>query len=314
MGWSYEVTGLNAPGDPNDPNDPGAPTVISDSGTWTGLGLPETFVTDTLDNDCHASAFSQEWGNIIKYDRCTVSIGKILIDDSFDNEDLATGGINGGFSLVTNDPWGVDCTAVETGSVVEVNMVGPKRPAGVVIISNECFDPLSAAALAEGLSVKWEVSSILNPMLYANGNMYIVQTEPVFMNASAKIGLQFGGSGNNVRFIYNDNDPNGALSGESEGQPYAAGSELDGFTCEFTIKEMGWSYEVTGLNAPGDPNDPNDSGAPTVISNSGTWADLGVPETYLTDTLDNDCHASAFAQEWGNVIKYDRCTVKIKDD
>jgi len=139
----------------------------------------------------------------------------------------------------------------------------------------------------------------------------MVQTEPVFFNDSNNIGLKFGGSGgNNVRFFYDDND---SLNGESESQPYAAGSELDGFTCEFTISEMGWSYEVTGLNAPGDPNDPNDTGEPTIISDSGIWTDLGLPETFLTDTLDNDCHVSVFAQEWGNIVIYDRCTVWIKE-
>ncbi|MFC1763804.1 hypothetical protein ACFL6U_17225, partial [Planctomycetota bacterium] len=223
----------------------------------------------------------------------TASSYEILIDDSFDNEDLATGGINGGFSLVTNDPHGVDSIALETGSVAEVNIVGPLRAGAAMIVSNENFDPLSAAALAEGLTVKWEVDSFLNTSLYANGNIYMVQSEPNFQNATAKIGLQFGGfGGNNVRFFYNDND---ALSGQSESQPYAAGSKLDGFTCEFTINEMGWSYEVTGLNAPGDPNDPNDTGAPTVISDSGTWTGLGLPETFVTDTLDNDCHVSTFA-------------------
>ena len=238
----------------------------------------------------------------------TASSYEVLIDDSFDNEDLATGGINGGFTLVTNAQ-GEDTIALETGSVAEVNIVGPKRPGGAMIISNESFDPLSAAALAEGLTVTWEVDSFLNTSHWANGFMYLVQTDPNFMNETAKIGLQFGGwNANNVRFVYNDNND---LSGQSEDQPYTVDSKLDGFTCEFTISEMGWAYKVTGLNAPGDPNDPNDPGEPTIISDSGTWADLGLPETYLTDTLDNDCHVSAFAQEWGNIVKYDRCTVDL---
>jgi len=233
---------------------------------------------------------------------------QILIDDDFNGEGLDIGdaeSVNGGFTLVTNALGAAESTAVETGSNAEVSTLGGNN-ANTGIVSNASFDPLSEAALTEGLTVKWVVTSI-GPSVHANGNTYMIQTEGnVFFNTMPHIGLEFSGVDTDadhvgVRF----RDPPRGIDRTiiSTHQPYEHSSWMDGFTAEFTISQTGWSYKVTGLNDP--------YGTPTILTESNTWVGSGLAETFLSDLLDNDCYVSAFAQEAGCTANYDRCIVHI---
>ncbi|MHC4630127.1 MAG: LamG-like jellyroll fold domain-containing protein, partial [Planctomycetota bacterium] len=214
--------------------------------------------------------------------------------------------VNGGFTLVTNALGAAESTAVETGSNAEINTRGPWN-SNTGIVSNASFDPLSEAALTEGLTVKWVVTSI-GPSVHANGNTYVIATDSVFFNTLPHIGLNFSGAqaGTDQLAVRYRDPPRGI--GRiiiSTQQPYEASSWNDGFTAEFTISRTGWSYKVTGLN--------DSTGTPTIFTESNTWVDSGpgLAETFLSDLLDNDCYVSAFAQEDGCTANYDRCTVYI---
>jgi len=232
---------------------------------------------------------------------------EILIDDDFNGAGLDIGdaeSVNGGFTLVTNALAAAESTAAETGSNAEVNTLGPWN-SNTGIVSNASFDPLSEAALTEGLTVKWIVTSI-GPDVHANGNTYVIQTDSVFFNTLPHIGLNFSGAQageDQVAVRYRDPPRGIGRTIISTQRPYEPSSWQDGFTAEFTISQTGWSYKVTGLNDP--------TGIPTVYSESNTWVGSGLAETFLSDLLDDDCYVSAFAQEDGCTAIYDRCTVYI---
>ena len=233
---------------------------------------------------------------------------QILIDDDFNGAGLDIGdaaSVNGGFTLVTNALGAAESTAVETGSNAEVSTLGANN-ANTGIVSNASFDPLSEAALTEGLTVKWVVTSI-GPDVHANGNTYMIQTEGnVFFNTMPHIGLNFSGAQagtDQVAVRYRDPPRGIGRTIISTQRPYEPSSWNDGFTAEFTISQTGWSYKVTGLN--------DHFGTPTIFTESNTWVGSGLAETFLSDLLDNECYVSAFAQEAGCTAKYDRCTVYI---
>ena len=231
---------------------------------------------------------------------------EILIDDDFNGGGVDVGdaeSVNGGFTLIPNS-LAVESTIVETGSNAEVNVVGDAT-ANAGIVSNTSIDPLSEAALTEGLTIRWVVASLAGNPDY-NGNTYAIATDSVFFNGLPHIGLEFSGtrSGDNQVAVRFRDPPNGIertiISGQ---QAYEESSYMDGFTAEFTVSQTGWSYKITGLNDP--------SGTPTIFTESNTWVDSGLAETFLSDLLDNDCYVSAFYQGGGTITQYDRCTVYI---
>ena len=231
--------------------------------------------------------------------------GEMLIDDHFDGQGVEAGdaeSVNGGFTLTANSIASA-ATATESGSNAEVTTTGGAN-GNAGITSNTSFDPLSAAAMSEGLTVEWVVTS-LSQTTSANGTTFTLQPDNVFFNTGPYVGVMFSGKADTtpdgVRFVGKNNTTGGPTHNLSGLYNYERSSYLDGFTVSFTIAEAGWRFQITGLNDP--------TGTPQFILEEGDW-----PAGFsLNDVVDNESFVSVHAQTPGSdlVAQYDRCRVWI---
>jgi len=176
----------------------------------------------------------------------------VLLDDHFDNGDLATGGVNGGFELLSNNN-GV-ATVVESGSVAAIT-TGAHDNGAAGIESLNTFDPTSVTSF----TVTWVIESAEQPILN-NGFMFTVDDAPGMWGS----GFVFMIQADSTLRIYD---------GYSNQNTYPLGtvtlSELaDGFTLSITYDNTGMSWTATD--------------APSLVDGSITWEALNGVGTYAS--------------------------------
>jgi hypothetical protein len=200
----------------------------------------------------------------------------MLIDD-LDNSALGSGGLNGGFSKVSNNvPSAGSGNVNESGTYVGLATSGSNNNVGIV--SDGTFDPTTDAA--SGFTVTWQVLKAENPQ--ANGVNLTLQSNPGFIsNAAGQPNLLF-------RFDHVDDNTfhlrahNGTAELDLATDPITMSEVLDGFTLTATFNDTGWSYAATGL--------------PSLAANSGSWSG---DHTYAT-LFDSTTHVGAFIQGSGS--------------
>ena len=228
----------------------------------------------------------------------------ILLDDHFDNGDLATGGVNGGFTLRTNSVGGTP-TALEVGTDASVTTNGGSDNSGIV--SNSSLD---LAGQAGGFSMTFVITSVSSDP--DNNGMFVgIQTQNAgFFRDFKNYGLVF--SGNEPRTssaggfgMIRDDIGSGGAATVFDDDDLELASLRDGFTATITATPTGWSYEITGVN--------NTGGTPTTFSGADTWVNSGEAASFYTDQFDNADHVGVWTQRGGggsNITTFtDRVTV-----
>jgi hypothetical protein len=194
-----------------------------------------------------------------------------LLDD-FENGSIGTGGLNGGFMLVTNGAGGSGA-ASETASHATVQTTGGGFDnSGLVSVNT--FKPFT------DFTAVWSVASATTPD--ANGLNLSLQSQPGFWNT--------GGGRPNLLFRF-EGDGDFALrahDGSSEvdltTDSFDVGSFNDGFTVVGRFDPTGWEYTIVGLLGLSN------------ATNSGAWT---LSHNY--DTLfDSTTHIGAFIQTGGS--------------
>ncbi len=198
--------------------------------------------------------------------------GTVLLDDHFDNGDLATGGpddTNAGFKLVANSVGGGGAVT-ESGSGATVKTTGGNNNAGIVSIHT--FDPTSDPAT--GLTVTWTVARTDPPE--ANGLNFTVQANGGFFNRGGgqpNVLMKF--LGGSFRLVAHKGSGAAALANDR----VTMSEVLDGFTLTATFNAAGWSYSAKGLDS--------------LADKSGNWTD-----THNYNTLfDGTTHVGGFIQQ-----------------
>ncbi len=199
------------------------------------------------------------------------ALSTIIINDDFD-DNTVTGWESLGNSL------GADHTISESGSILTSEVVANQGNLNTHrgVVSTTSFDPASEP----GFSMSFVVSSQGAPAPGANGMFLgITSSSSTFFRTSgvSSFGLTLFGhvtrtqSNGGVSLVTNDI---GAGGSANEGLILGANptavqlaSLQDGFTAVLGADPSGWSYSLTGISDTG--------GAPTTISESGTWADAG---------------------------------------
>jgi len=213
----------------------------------------------------------------------------ILIDDHFDNSDLATGGanaVNGGFKLVDNGVTPVG-SASESGTLATITTgTGVNNTTGI-----ESLNTFDATALSE-FTVTWVVDSASTPE--GNGLLFFADSDTGLWGKYSA--LQFNSAG---RAIFLSDDGNGQ-------QPHMVDAAVTlsdltgGFTLSLTYNTTGVSWTQTGI-------------ATFHSSGSRTWDQLNGSQTFgYSDVFDSTVHASAWnqtADTTPNSIVIDQITV-----
>ena len=171
----------------------------------------------------------------------------IVIDDSFENSDLATTGsvsVGGGFAAVTNANTG-NGTSVEVagGLVIRTsNNAPPQAPAhGAVSNTSFIFNPA-------GMSVRLEVIAADTPIW--NGIALGLQSNKAIIDgAGGSLVLRIRGQGTNALNVDMGNqatyDPPLGL------KAYDQAELADGFIVTWNLGASSWSYVIEGLRSGG---------------------------------------------------------------
>ena len=213
----------------------------------------------------------------------------IAIDDHFDNGDLATGGVNGGFTQLSNGGGGG--SASEAGTLATVVTTGGNDNSGIVSINS--FD---AAGQSMGFRMTFTIDSLSSDPL--NNGMFLgLQDDGTsFYRNIDNFGLVFSGnesrtsSGGGFGLGITDNG-SGGFANTFDDADLQLSSLLDGFMAEITATPDGWAYEITGVNDTG--------GSPTTFANSDTWINSGEAATFYADFFDNAEHIGVWTQRGG---------------
>jgi hypothetical protein len=189
------------------------------------------------------------------------AVAAVLIDDHFDNEDLATGGLNGGFQLVANVQAGTPA-ATEAGTLATVTPGEAFSNTGIYSLNS--INPIAAGAIQATI----EVASLSNDP-QANGVFFgVTNDNTTFYRSQKNFGLilsgQVGDPDLPLALIANDGgaDPGTTILASLDAGAYDLASLLDGFTASFSADQTGWSYEVAGVTV---------DSAPAVLSSSGVY-------------------------------------------
>lgn len=215
----------------------------------------------------------------------------VVIDDHFENGDLATGGVNGGFTLRSNGVGGTG-SASESGTIATMTTTGGNNNSGIV--SNTSFD---AAGQPIGFRMNFDIPSVSSDP--QNNGMFLgLQDDGTsFFRSTKNFGLVFSGtesrtsSGAGFGFGINDNG-SGGFSSTFDDADLQLSSLQDGFMASITATLDGWEYVIDGVNDTG--------GSPTTFSNSNTWVASGESPTFFTDFFDNIEHVAVWNQQGGS--------------
>ncbi len=168
----------------------------------------------------------------------------IIIDDNFENADLATTGsvsLGGGFAAVTNATTG-NGTSVELAGVgLEIrtsNNAPPQAPAhGAVSNTSFAFNPA-------GMSVRLEVIAADTPIW--NGIALALQSNKAIIDgAGGSLVLRIRGQGTNATNVDMGNQATYAMPLGL--QPYDEAELADGFIVTWNLGASSWSYVIAGL-------------------------------------------------------------------
>ncbi|NQT52155.1 LamG domain-containing protein, partial [bacterium] len=183
--------------------------------------------------------------------------GTPQIVDPFENGNIATGGLNGGFQLITNSAGGSG-SVTEAGSHATLSATGGGND-NSGIVSLNTFNP------DEGFTAVWSVTRTQTPA--ANGLNLLLMAEPGFMNTTGQpnLAFRFEGDGDfSLRTRISNTDV--VLASDA----FNIGSFNDGFTVVGTFNPAGWEYTIVGLLG---MSSPTASGAWTLSRNFDTLFD-----------------------------------------
>ena len=174
-----------------------------------------------------------------------------LLDDDFDNGNIATGGTNGGFQLTENGVTSAGNGTSESGTVGTVTTGGTNNNAGLYSVNSVDLGNQI------GFSATFDVASAPNGF-FSNGMMLgITEDATTFYRAGGtqNFGFIFGsanfGSGADDLYLVS-NDSGGGVIQATILENLDLASVADGFTASFTIwKDNTFRYEVTGLTGTG---------------------------------------------------------------
>lgn len=193
----------------------------------------------------------------------------IVIDDVFDNADLATAGpqsIGGGFTPVKNVMTGNGTTLEASGLEIRTSNNNPSlAPAhGAASSTSFMFNP-------DGMTVRLVVNAADTPIW--NGIAVALQSNQATIDAAGgSLVLRVRGQGTNSFQIdmgdQNTYDPSLGL------QPYDEAELADGFEINWVLRDTTWSYVARGLLA----NDVS-------ITDSGMYPPGSSPATLLDSTV-----------------------------
>jgi hypothetical protein len=212
----------------------------------------------------------------------------VLIDDPFNNNDLATftTGVNGGFQMVTNGANGTG-TASESGTLATATTAaGVNNATGI-----ESLGTFDATSITE-FTITWVVDSATTPE--GNGLLFFADSDTGLWGKYSA--LQFNSAGQAL-FLSD------AGNGQQPHMVDAAVTLSDltgGFTLSLTYNTTGVSWTQSGI-------------ASFFPTGSRTWDDLSGTQTFgYSDVFDSTVHASAWnqtADTTPNSIVIDQITV-----
>ncbi|MDG2014840.1 MAG: PEP-CTERM sorting domain-containing protein [Pirellulaceae bacterium] len=219
------------------------------------------------------------------------TLATVIINDDFDD-----GTVTGWQSL--GNPLGATHNLTESGSSLTSEVIASQTNLNTHrgIVSDASFNP---AAEAGGFTMTFVVNSQGVPAPGANGMFLgLTNSDSVFFRTAptSSFGLSFFGhsartqSNGGVSLVTNDVGSAGSAGAglilDANPTSIQLASMQDGFTAVIGANPVGWSFSLTGTNDTG--------GAPTTISNSGTWADAG--SDYATVFAGASWHALASNQ------------------
>ncbi len=192
----------------------------------------------------------------------------IIIDDHFDNSDLATAGpssISDGFTAVANTPAGSG-TAVESGAGLEVRTSeNEPLPPNHGAVSNATFGWNPA-----GMTVRLDVTSADPPRW--NGIALALQSDRANLDRpGGALVLRVRGPNTNAFNV--DMGINDTYATSLGMEPYDEAELADGFSVVWTLGPQSWSYVVQGLRV-------NNA----IITASGGYRDTEFPANLLDAT------------------------------
>ena len=220
---------------------------------------------------------------------CTVPF---IIDDSFENTDLATGGslsLGDGFAAVSNTAAGNGTSAEVAGAGLEIRTSDngpPQAPVhGVVSNTTFVFNPA-------GMTVRLEVIAADTPIW--NGIALGLQSNKANVDgAGGSLVLRIRGQGTNA---LNVDMGNQATYATPMGlQPYDEAELADGFVITWNLGASSWSYVIEGLRSGGAP-----------VTDAGNYPAGETP----ADLLDTTVHLGIHIQ--GNVNDNSPRVLRVK--
>lgn len=219
--------------------------------------------------------------------------GTVLIDDHFDNSDIATGGTNGGFVLITNGvtPSG---TIGEAGTDAILTSAGSNDNTGITSIST--FDPGTQPA---GIIATYVVSSVEDGF---GATSFWLDSDQAFGFADGFFDVAI--TPTDVRLIIDGPTADFEFIVEGGDITLDGASLLDGYTVTSTLTPAGWSVKLDGVTGL------TDTGGTGLLSGntiSGAWT----ATTNYSNILDGTAHVAALNQALTqNAANIDRITVE----
>lgn len=194
-----------------------------------------------------------------------------LIDDNFDNNDIGSGGTNGGFVGVEIGGTQTGFTLTESGTEVTHTATGTNNISGIFSINS--FDPTAYSEF----TATWVVNGYDNP---AGGGAFNLALTSAASLTTPQVLFRFE-QANLDQFTLDVND--GTDSAILVTDPISNAESRDGFTLSATFNQTGISYVVTNLA--------------TLDDSVGTIA-YGVGLSY-SDLFDSTTHVGAYTQASG---------------
>ena len=229
---------------------------------------------------------------------------QILLDDHFDDGDIATGGTNGGFVEVGNTRE-ADVEISESGSVATIEIFSVQTDPNKGIVSVENLD----LAGAGGFRATFVVDEVSDNRCCNGHFLGIADDNESFFRSIKNFGFAFFGhaartdSNDGFGLVINDIGSPGAETILAS-DDLDLDSYLDGFTASFTADPDGWSYEISDVD--------NFDGDPETFSDSGDWASAGLADSFYQDFFDDDEYVFVSSQinNGDQIHSYDRITVE----
>ncbi|BCX49366.1 hypothetical protein HAHE_32740 [Haloferula helveola] len=232
-----------------------------------------------------------------------------LLDDDFDNNDLATNsGIGGGFVMQTNGV-NTDGSVAETGTIARITEGNGSNTTGIRSINT--FD-LSDSGLT--YTVTWEVSGwdLEDTTGTVRRLLFALQTNDSFPfagdNEESRIIVDLDAEADRAYLRYQNRS--GGTNNNFTTADFSVGAfatDTDGFTATMTLDSSGFSFTTTGLDAT------------TQVNISDTWANLlddddpGTSADFATVLgTDGPMHVAIYNQNirtTGQVLDIDRISM-----